>query len=91
MGKILLFRTPEKLLEHFSEHGKEVGCETAEEYLIRANAVVENPESKSKHETDEDDFDKIFYLPQTGEIVFVSLDGYLRTYFIADDEYFEKQ
>ena len=66
-------------------------CETAEEYLIRANAVIQNPESQSKYETDEDDKDKIYYLSETGEIVFVSMEGYIRTYFIADDEYFERQ
>lgn len=91
MAEIIMFRSPQKLLEHFIEHGEATMCETAEEYLIKANAVVQNPKSKSKHETDEDDNDKIYYLSQTGEIVFVSMDGYIRTYFIADDEYFDRQ
>lgn len=91
MAKILMFRSPEKMIEHFSEHGKETGCDSAEEYLIKANAVIQNPESQSKYETDEGDNDKIYYLSQTGEIVFVSTDGYIRTYFAADDEYFERQ
>ncbi len=91
MAKILMFRTPEKLLKHFLEHGEETACESAEEYLIKANAVVTNPQTKTKHETDEDDNDKIYYLSQTGEIVFVGLEGYIKTYFIADDEYFERQ
>ena len=86
-----MFRTSEKLLEHFFEHGKATNCDSVEEYLIKANAVIQNPESKSKHETDEDDNDKIYYLSQTGEIVFVSMDGFIRTYFIADDEYFDRQ
>lgn len=91
MAKILMFRTPEKLLEHFLEHGEETKCDSAEEYLIKANAVIQNSQSKTKYETDEDDNDKIYYLSQTGEIVFVSIDGFIRTYFIADDEYFERQ
>ncbi len=91
MAKNLMFRSPEKMIEHFSEHGKETGCDSAEEYLIKANAVIQNPESQSKYETDEGDNDKIYYLSQTGEIVFVSTDGYIRTYFAADDEYFERQ
>lgn len=91
MAKILCFRTPQKLLNHFSEHHEATGCRTAEEYLIKANAVIQNPKAKSKYETDEDDNDKIFYIPETGEIVFVSEDGFIRTYFIADDEYFERQ
>lgn len=91
MAKILNFRTPQKLLKHFYEHGEATGCGTAEEYLIKANAVIQNPKSKSKYETDENDNDKIYYVPHTGEIVFVSEDGYIRTYYIADDEYFERQ
>ena len=91
MAKIFTFRTPEKLIKHFEEHKRATGCETAEEYLIKANAVINNPQSKVKIETDEGDNDKIYYLPQTGEIVFVSEDGFIRTYYIADDEYFERQ
>ncbi len=91
MAKIYKFRTPEKLIKHFEEHKEATGCETAEEYLIKANAVINNPQSKVKIETDEGDNDKIYYLPQTGEIVFVSEDGFVRTYYIADDEYFERQ
>ena len=86
-----MFRTPEKLIDHFLEHGEATECDSAEEYLIKANAVIQNPDAKSKYETDENDNDKIYYLSQTGEIVFVSIDGYIRTYFIADDEYFERQ
>lgn len=44
-----------------------------------------------KIETDEGDNDKVYYLSQTGEIVFVSEDGFVRTYYIAADEYFERQ
>ena len=86
-----MFRTPEKLIDHFLEHGEARECDSAEEYLIKANAVIQNPDAKSKYETDENDNDKIYYLSQTGEIVFVSIDGYIRTYFIADDEYFGRQ
>ncbi len=91
MAKILTFRTPEKLIKHFEEHKKATECETAEEYLIKANAVIQNPKAKVKIETDEGDNDKVYYLSQTGEIVFVSEDGFIRTYYIADDEYFERQ
>lgn len=91
MAKILTFRTPEKLLKHFDEHKEATRCETAEEYLIKANAVIQNPKTQVKTETDEGDNDKVYYLSQTGEIVFVSDDGFIRTYYIADDEYFERQ
>lgn len=91
MAKILTFRTPEKLLNHFNEHKEVTKCSSAEEYLIKANAVIQNPQSQVKIETDEGDNDKIYYLSQTGEIVFVSEDGFIRTYYIADDDYFERQ
>ncbi len=85
------FRDGEKLQEHFEEHGEETNCKSIDEYLIKANRVILNPDAKMKIETDENDEDRVYYLPKTGEIVFVSTDGYIRTYFIADDEYFEKQ
>lgn len=85
------FRDGEKMQEHFDEHGKETNCLTEEEYLIKANAVIQNPKAKIKTETDENDNDKVYYLSETGEIVFISTEGYIRTYFIADDEYFERQ
>ena len=91
MARILVFRTPEELIEHFYEHGEQTKCDSAEEYLIKANMVIQNPESQSKYETDEGDNDRIYYLSETGEIVFVSTDGYIRTYFVADDEYFDRQ
>ncbi len=91
MAKIFTFRTPEKLVKHFYEHCEATACNTEEEYLIKANAVIQNPQSKVKIETDEGDNDKIYYLPQTGEIVFVSEDGFIRTYYIADEDYFERQ
>lgn len=91
MAKILIFRTPQKLENHFNEHKEATGCETAEEYIIKANAVINNPQVKVKIETDEGDNDKVYYLSQTGEIVFVSEDGFIRTYYIADDEYFSRQ
>ena len=53
-----MFRKPEKLIDHFLEHGEATGCDSAEEYLIKANAVIQNSQAKTKHETDEDDNDK---------------------------------
>ncbi len=85
------FRDGEKLQEHFEAHGKETNCDTLDEYLIKANKVIVNPDAKTKVETDQNDDDMVYYLSETGEIVFVSTDGFIRTYFIADAEYFEKQ
>lgn len=85
------FRDGEKMQEHFLDHGEETKSDSAEEYLIKANFVIQNPKALKKHETDDDDNDMVYYLSETGEIVFVASDGHIRTYFIADDEYFERQ
>ncbi len=85
------FRDGEKLHEHFLEHGEETNSFSEEEYLVKANSVLQNSKTIIKHETDDGDNDVVYYLPETGEIVFVSEEGYIRTYFMADDEYFEKQ
>ncbi len=85
------FRNGEKMEKHFLEHGEETCSVSEEEYLVKANEVINNPKAKIKLETDENDNDMVYYLSETGEIVFVSDDGYIRTYYIADDEYFERQ
>lgn len=85
------FRNGKKMQQHFLDHGEETNSDSAEEYLIKANEVIENPKVKIKAETDDGDDDMVYYLPETGEIVFVASDGYIRTYYIADDEYFERQ
>ena len=37
------FRDGDKMREHFIDHGEETDCDSAEEYLIRANEVINNP------------------------------------------------
>lgn len=85
------FRKAEYLTEHFEKHGAEVGASTEEEYLAMANAVINNPDSLSKIETDDGDNDTVYYLESTREFVVVSEDGYIRTYYLADKDYFERQ
>ena len=85
------FRDGEKMMSHFLEHGEATNCNSFEEYLIKANKVIENPKVKCKPETDDGDNDMVYYLAETGEIVFLASDGCIRTYYIADDEYFERQ
>lgn len=80
------FRNYERYTEHYNKHGKEVGATSKEDYLRKANAVINNPNALQK--TEAEDGDKVFFLADTGEIVFLSTDGYIRTYFIADYAYF---
>ena len=85
----LTFRTDEKLQQHFEKHGWETGCATAEEYLAAANAVIADP--ASLHKLQAEDGDDLYFLERTGEFVVVSPAGYLRTYYLTDRDYFDRQ
>lgn len=85
----LSFRNKERLDEHYEKHGIEMGFSSAEEYELAAAAVVNSPDALYKLEAE--DNDSVYFIEATGEIVFVSGDGYIRTYFIADMDYFDRQ
>ena len=85
----LEFRNAEKLSQHFEKHGEEVGASSKDAYVAAANAVVANADALHKEESE--DGDDVYFLRDTGELVVVSGKGYLRTYFITDLDYFERQ
>ena len=59
-------------------------------YLEAANRVINNPDAL--HKLEAEDQDHVYYLEETDEIVFVSQDGYIRTYFQPGGrDYFERQ
>lgn len=89
-AKNYTFRTQSQFDGHFEKHGEEVGCKSKEEYLAAANAVINNPNALHKLEAEDDDH--IYYLEDTDEIVFLSQDGYIRTYFICSGKaYYDRQ
>ena len=73
----LTFRSNRLLTEHFLKHGAEFPYSSAAEYLHKAEA---------------EDGDDVYYLAAANEIVFVSTDGYIRTYFKPNDgiDYFNR-
>lgn len=86
----LQFRKHSYLTQHFEKHGDEMGCSSEEEYLSKANEVINNPNALTK--TEAEDGDMIYYIEDTNEIVFVSTDGYIRTYFRCKNKaYFDRQ
>lgn len=85
----LAFRNYHALEDHFEKHGAEMGCATADEYLARANAVIANP--KALHKLQAEDGDDLYFLERTGEFVVVSPKGFIRTYFLTDRDYFDRQ
>lgn len=87
----LEFRNETFWEDHFEKHGSEFGYKSKEEYLKGANEVINS--STSKHKTEAEDGDEIYYDEEKNEIVFVSTDGYIRTYFKPNDglNYYNRQ
>ncbi len=83
------FRNTRLLNEHYEKHGKDMGFTDAAAYESAASAVVTN--TKALHKTEKEDGDDVYYLENTREFVVVSTDGYIRTYYYADKDYFERQ
>ena len=79
----------DSMTEHYIKHGKETNCKDMEEYLYRANAVIQQKNTLSKKQ--KEDGDTAFFNSQTKEFVVVAKAGYIRTYFIASLSYYNKQ
>ncbi|SFU90688.1 Probable zinc-ribbon domain-containing protein [Clostridium sp. DSM 8431] len=87
----LSFRNSNLLKEHFEKHGSEFGYKSEEDYVKGALAVINSP--TSLHKTEAEDGDEIYYDKNKNEIVFISKDGYIRTYFKPSDgiNYYNRQ
>ena len=83
------FRKQSYLEQHYEKHGIEMGFTSAREYLEAANSMIVHPDVLTKKE--KEDNDDVYFLEATGEFAVVSADGYLRTYYLADKDYFERQ
>lgn len=83
------FRKAEYLTEHFQKHGAEFSYAAEEDYLRGANNVIQNPNALHKFEAE--DGDDVYFVESTGELVIVSTDGYIRTYFKTDLDYYNRQ
>lgn len=90
-SKTYVFRNFDLLAEHYEKHGRYMGYSSEEEYLIAANAVITDP--ASLHKQEKEDGDDVYYLEKTNDLVIVSVDGYIRTYFRPDDgiRYYNRQ
>lgn len=88
-AKTYSFRKPQYLTEHFEKHGAEFPYATQEDYLLGANKVIQNP--NALHKLEAEDGDDVYYVESTREFVVVSTDGYIRTYFLADLDYYNRQ
>ena len=83
------FYNTKSMAQHYAKHRKETGCRSMEGYLNKANLVILNKGNLSKPQ--KKDGDTIYYNPATKEFVVIAKAGYVRTYFIASDKYYNKQ
>ncbi len=83
------FYDTHSMVKHYVKHGKETGCRSMEGYLYKTNLVILNKGNLSKPQ--KKDGDTIYYNPTTKEFVVIAKAGYVRTYFIASDKYYNKQ
>ena len=83
------FYDTNSMVKHYVKHGKQTDSDSMEDYLFKANMVIINKGNLSKKQKGEED--TIFYNPKTNEFVVVAKAGYVRTYFIATDKYYNKQ
>ncbi len=83
------FKSTEELKAHFIKHGRECNCKTPKKYLEIANKIIKSKKSLKKNE--KDDNDTVFYNKKLGGIVFISQNGYIRTFYLCDFDYFKRQ
>ena len=85
------FRNDKLLEDHFEKHKNEFNYTSKEEYLQGANDVINSKSSIHKQEGEDGDY--IYYNASKNEIVFLSQDGYIRTYFKPSDgmDYYNRQ
>lgn len=82
--KAYSFRNENALTGHFKKHKDEFDFVNATEYLQGANRVINHKDSL--HKLEAEDGDNVYYLEATNELVIVSKDGYIRTYFKPSDK-----
>lgn len=85
------FRSESLLQEHFNKHGGEFGYTSTSEYERRANEVIKSPDAL--HKIEAEDGDDIYYIQASNELVILSTNGYIRTFFKPEDgiDYYNKQ
>lgn len=89
-GTAYSFRNERLLQQHYEKHGKEMGFPDAESYEKAASDVINN--KNALHKIEKEDGDDVYYIVSTNELVVLSTDGYIRTYFKpnAGKRYFDR-
>ena len=90
------FRSEELLNNHYEKHGRYMGYASKEDYEAFASNLVnycKQNKGACEFKYEQEDSDEVYYFESANEIVFVSGDGYIRTYFRPDEgrAYFDRQ
>ncbi len=80
------FYDTNSMVKHYVKHGEQTNCNSMEHYLYKANMVIVDKKSLTKEQ--KKDGDRIYYNNRTKEFVVIAKAGYVRTYFIASDKYY---
>lgn len=85
------FKSESLLQEHFNKHGSEFGYTSISQYESRASAVINSPDAL--HKTEVEDGDSVYYIEATNELVILSTEGFIRTYFKPEGgiDYYNRQ
>lgn len=83
------FKNNAELKEHFIKHGRECNCKSPKKYLKTANKIIKSKKSLKRKE--KIDGDTVYFNKKTGGIVFVSQKGYIRSFYLCDADYFNRQ
>lgn len=85
------FKSESLLQEHFNKHGSEFGYTSTSQYVSGANSVINSPDAL--HKAEAEDGDGVYYIQATNELVILSTEGYIRTYFRPKDgmDYYNRQ
>jgi len=79
------FESVELLTRHYEKHGEEFGNITQEEYLIRANQLLQEPLSEDVEQLIRSDGSISRYKFSTNEFLVVTKDGAIKTFFKPAD------
>ncbi len=82
---------PGQLEAHYQKHGYQFGNITQEQYLEKAQALLNAAPGKDIMEKRRANGDILHYRLSTGEFAVMTVDGRIKTYFIADYQYWMRQ
>ncbi|MEG0072476.1 MAG: hypothetical protein RR362_01215 [Raoultibacter sp.] len=87
------FASQEKFDQHYKKHGREFGDISQDEYLQKANDLIESSAPTVKTKSEKTDGDTCYYDTATNEFLVLTKKGVIRTFFHPDDgiDYFNRQ